>query len=199
MTMICRLLVSPGMVLRYSFVEKINDMKTAQFTIILLAVLSHFSNAQTADKASQKFNKQFVNQPKSNRMETQSMAVVKEFLNAVQTGNNEKLAAILHPDIQWVQPGDSRVSGIKKSGGEVFQMVGTMFAASANTLTLTEIKSVTAHGNSVACLIHWKAAQPTGKTLDVDNIDVYTVEDGKIVEAKIYSSDLSQEDDFWGK
>lgn len=174
-------------------------MKTAQFAIILLAVLGHFSNAQTAAKTSQKFSKQSVNQSKLNRMETQSMAVVKEFLNAVQTGNNEKLAAILHPDIQWAQPGDSRVSGIKQSSGEVFQMVGTMFATSANTLALTEIKSITAHGNSVACLIHWKATQPTGKTLNVDNIDVYTVENGKIVEAKIYSSDLNMEDDFWGK
>lgn len=80
-------------------------MKTAQFAIILLAVLGHFSNAQTAAKTSQKFSKQSVNQSKLNRMETQSMAVVKEFLNAVQTGNNEKLAAILHPDIQWAQPG----------------------------------------------------------------------------------------------
>jgi ketosteroid isomerase-like protein len=35
--------------------------------------------------------------------------------------------------------------------------------------------------------------------LDTDNIDVYTVEDGKIVAAKIYMEDVEQEDAFWGK
>ena len=38
-----------------------------------------------------------------------------------------------------------------------------------------------------------------GNSLDVDNIDVYRVEDGKIVKATIYSADLQQENLCWGK
>lgn len=132
-------------------------------------------------------------------MENQAINVVTTFLTAVQQGNTEKLGTLLHPEVQWEQPGKNPFSGTKKNITEVFKMVGGMFEVSANTLALTNIQVVAVNGNSVACLIHWNAAQPTGKILNVDNIDVYTVENGKITHAKIYSADLNQEDDFWGK
>ena len=44
-----------------------------------------------------------------------------------------------------------------------------------------------------------KPFNPAGAVLDVNNIDVYTVENGKIVEATVYSEDIAQEDNFWGK
>jgi ketosteroid isomerase-like protein len=46
-------------------------------------------------------------------------------------------------------------------------------------------------------VLRWKASRP-GAQLDTDNIDVYTVENGKIVAAKIYMADMAQEDAFWG-
>ncbi|WP_246859341.1 nuclear transport factor 2 family protein [Spirosoma sp. KCTC 42546] len=139
------------------------------------------------------------NQFKTNTMETQSMQVVRTFLTAVQKGDQAKLASLIHPAIEWNQPGNNRFSGIKKSSTEVFQMVGGMFQATDNSLALTDINVLTANGNSVACLVHWKAVQPNGGILDVDNIDVYTVENGQIVKAKVYSADVAQEDNFWLK
>ncbi|AKD58268.1 hypothetical protein SD10_01210 [Spirosoma radiotolerans] len=132
-------------------------------------------------------------------METQSMQVVRDFLTAVQQGNQAKLASSLHPNVEWDQPGNNRFSGVKKSSADVFKMVGGMFEVSSNSLALTDVKVLTANGNSVACLVHWKAVQPNGGRLDVDNIDVYTVEKGQIVKAKVYSADIAQEDDFWLK
>lgn len=132
-------------------------------------------------------------------METQAMQVVHEFLTAVQQGNQSKLAASLHPNVEWDQPGKNRFSGVKKSSTDVFNMVGGMFQATDNSLTLTDIKVLTANKNSVACLIHWKAVQSNGGILDIDNIDVYTVENGQIIKAKVYSADIAQEDNFWLK
>jgi len=140
-----------------------------------------------------------INQVNSKTMETQSMQVVRDFLTAVQQGDQAKLAASLHPNVEWDQPGNNRFSGVKKSSADVFKMVGGMFEASSNSLALTDVKVLTANGNSVACLVHWKAVQPNGGLLDVDNIDVYTVEKGQIVKAKVYSADLAQEDNFWLK
>ncbi|WP_212000266.1 nuclear transport factor 2 family protein [Chitinophaga sp. HK235] len=130
-------------------------------------------------------------------MENQTLAVVKDFVTAVQQVNLEKLGALLHPDITWEQPGSNRFSGTKKSSGEVFQMVGGMFEVSQNTMALTDIKSITVNGDQAAVLLHWKASRP-GATLDTDNVDVYTVKDGQIVAAKVYAADLAQEDHFWG-
>ena len=127
------------------------------------------------------------------------MQVVRDFLTAVQQGNQAKLAALLHSNVEWDQPGNNRFSGVKKSSADVFKMVGAMFEASSNSLALTDVKVLTANGNSVACLVHWKAVQPNGGLLDVDNIDVYTVEKGQIVKAKVYSADINQEDNFWLK
>ena len=77
-------------------------------------------------------------------------------------------------------------------------MVGGMIAATASTLQLTEIKQMAVNGRQVACLTHWTGVQPGGGVLDVDNIDVYTIDQGKIVEATIYSQDVKQKDYFWG-
>lgn len=130
-------------------------------------------------------------------MENQSKQVVTNFLNAVQTGDNAKLAELLSPSIRWEQPGSNQVSGLKNSNAEVFQMVGKMFEISGNTLKLTEIKSVTVHNNEVAAMLRWEASKSSGETLAVDNIDVYGVQDGQIISAKIFSSDIEAENQFW--
>jgi len=131
-------------------------------------------------------------------MEKQTLQVVNEFVTAVQQVDLEKLGALLHPDVKWEQPGNNRFSGRKQNSTEVFQMVGGMFEVSQNTMSLAGVKVLAVNGNSAACVLHWKANRP-GAVLDTDNIDVYTVEDGKIVAAKIYMEDMEQEDAFWGK
>ncbi len=171
-------------------------MKTILIALVL--TLGHLSTPQTVNEQPIKSGHQEANkQPVSKTMETQAIQVVSDFLTAVQQGNQVKLASSLHPNIEWNQPGNNRFSGIKKSSADVFNMVGGMFQASENSLTLTDVKVLTANGNSVACLVHWKAIQSNGGILDVDNIDVYTVEKGQIVNAKVYSADLAQEDNFW--
>ncbi len=73
-----------------------------------------------------------------------------------------------------------------------------MFAATENTLRLAGIKQLTVNGNSVAVLLNWQSSAPAGKELHVDNIDVYTVEQGQITAVKVYSADQAQEDRIWG-
>jgi ketosteroid isomerase-like protein len=131
-------------------------------------------------------------------MENQTLQVVSAFVNAVQHMDTEKLGALLHPSVQWDQPGSNRFSGIKQSSAEVFQMVGGMFEVSQNSFALTDVKILAVNGNSAACALRFKATRP-GAVLDTDNIDVYTVEGGQIVAARIYATDLEQENAFWGK
>ena len=130
-------------------------------------------------------------------MEKQVLNTVTEFVNAVKTVNLEKIGAILHPAVQWEQPGNNRFSGSKTSRDEVFQMVGGMFEVSGNTLHLENIKTIAVNGNEVSVVLHWKASRP-GAELDTENVDVYTVKDGQITGVKVYTADLQQEDVFWG-
>ena len=130
-------------------------------------------------------------------MDNETKKTATAFLTAVQQGDNELLVAILSPEIKWNQPGWNKIAGMKNSSAEVFGMVGEMFRISENTLRLTEIKSVSVNENKAACLLHWSAKTAAGKILEVDNIDVYTIENGKITAAEIYSADQEQEDLFW--
>jgi hypothetical protein len=133
------------------------------------------------------------------KAETEPLRVVHAFLEAVKEKSHAKAAPLLDSLVQWEQPGSNRFSGYKKNAKEVFQMFRGFLDVTANSLILAEVKVLAVNGNQVACLLHWKAAQPIGKVLDVENIDVYTVENGKITKAVIYSANLKAEDDFWNK
>lgn len=131
-------------------------------------------------------------------MNNSAKETVTAFLTAVQQGDNATLAALLHPEVQWEQPGNNKTSGLKTTAGQVFEMVGHMFAATENTLRLTDIKQVTVHGDSVAVLLNWQSTAPAGKELNVDNVDVYQVELGQITGVKVYSANQKHEDQVWG-
>jgi ketosteroid isomerase-like protein len=127
------------------------------------------------------------------------LTIVKEFFQAYIQGDHEKVSSLLHPEIIWIQPGNNRIAGVKGSREEVLLMGKRMIELSDKSISLTDIKFLNTTGNSVACILHWKATHPTGAVLDVDNVDVYTIENGKIVCVKVYSNDLMQEDKFWGR
>ncbi|MBT1705054.1 nuclear transport factor 2 family protein [Fulvivirgaceae bacterium PWU20] len=131
--------------------------------------------------------------------ENESLEVVTRFLEAVKEKNHAKAAPLLDSLIEWHQPGDNRYSGVKKNANEVFVMFKGFIETSANSLQLSDVKTIAVNGNSVACLLHWNAVTPHGARLDVDNIDVYTVAGGKITRCIVYSTDLEQENKFWWK
>nr|WP_295931810.1 nuclear transport factor 2 family protein [uncultured Dyadobacter sp.] len=126
------------------------------------------------------------------------LQTVKDFLTAYMAHDHQKFASYLHPDLVWEQPGNNRISGTKKSRNELLQMGASMGQLSEGTIRLESVRYLDAHDDHVACILHWKAAQPNGAVLDVENIDVYKVRDGQIVQAVIYSSDIAQENAFWG-
>jgi len=135
--------------------------------------------------------------------ETPAMAspkeVVQEMLTAYQAHNREKFMSFVHTDIVWIQPGENKLSGVKKSKDELMQMGALMGKITDKTIRLVDVKYFDATGNTVACLLHWKAGRPDRKELDILNIDVYTVENGKIIQAKIFTENAALEDQFWGK
>lgn len=74
-----------------------------------------------------------------------------------------------------------------------------MWELTAGTIQLSDVQYYAPNGNTVVAVLHWKATNTAGNSLDIKNIDVYTVEDRKIVIGRIYTEDASAEDRFWGK
>lgn len=126
-------------------------------------------------------------------------ATVRKFLEAYRSGDHQTFTSLLADSLTWYQPGSSRIAGIKRSKKELLMMGSMMSKLSDGTLKLKEVRYFQTSGNTVTCLLHWTAAAPYGAVLDVWNIDLYTVAEGKIMEATVYSEDIEQEDRFWGK
>ena len=163
-------------------------MKKIIVVLASLFLLSKFSNAQF-----------YFGEAAPAKLNNEAVGVVTAFLEAVKAKNRDKVILQLDPQVEWEQPGNNSASGTKKGTADVLKMFGVLLKISEHTLVLAEVKTMAVNGNMVACLLRWTATQPNGKVLDVDNIDVYTVENGKITKARIFSANLQMEDEFWGK
>lgn len=131
--------------------------------------------------------------------ESEEVRIVKEFLNAVSSKNREVTHQLLDESVVWNQPGNNVLSGKKKSATEVFAMSEQMHKLSQGTFHLKDFKILGVNGNQIVCQLHFTAVRPEGAWLDVQNTDVYSIGNGKITHAQIFSGDLQQEDYFWGK
>lgn len=133
------------------------------------------------------------------RLPKTPIETVKAFLSAYQQRDHASFSFLLHPDVVWVQPGDNRISGVKTSKAELLLMGKKMWELSEGTIRLEHVEYFEGNGNTVVAVLRWTAVHPAGATLDVRNVDVYTVEDGKIILGRIYSEDVAAENRFWMK
>ena len=136
-------------------------------------------------------------QAEEKSVEQAALNVVSGFLKAVQQGDQAGLKLFLDPDVVWHEPGNNRFSGVQKGRAAALAMIGGMYEVSQGSLQLSEIKWLTANGNQVAALLHFKANRP-GATMEINCIDVYTVKNGKIVGLRTFTDDQKMEDAFFG-
>lgn len=136
-------------------------------------------------------------QTQISKTKSQTAAVADKFLSAVQQRDRETVISLLHPAIKWSQPGNNRISGFKNSADELMEMSTEMATCAEQSLTLAHFDILAENGNSVVCLLHWTAETPSGKKLDVENIDIYEIVDGKFTRGAVYTADLDQENAFF--
>ncbi|MGX9987844.1 nuclear transport factor 2 family protein [Rhizobium sp. WSM1274] len=118
----------------------------------------------------------------------------KAYIKAVQTGDQATLGELLSPQVIWHQPGNNQFSGTKNGIVEF----GAMMAKSGGSFAITHAHRYLANGDLVAIEIQF-AGQREGAKVDQPGIDLLRVQDGKIVEVWLFSSDPEEEDQFWGK
>ncbi|MDU0308356.1 nuclear transport factor 2 family protein [Rhizobium sp. 10PS4] len=122
----------------------------------------------------------------------------KAYIKAVQTGDQATLGELLSPQVIWHQPGNNQFSGTKNGIAEFGAMMGAMMAKSGGSFAITHAHRYLANGDLVDIEIEF-AGQREGAKVDQPGIDLLRVQDGKIVEVWLFSSDPEEEDRFWGK
>lgn len=123
--------------------------------------------------------------------------VARRYIQAVQSGDQAALGALISPQVVWHQPGRNRFSGTHHGVQAVVQMLGGMMAVSQGTFRITHAHRFMDNGPWVAVELEF-AARRDGAQVDQPGIDLLRIENGRIVEARLFSSDQAQEDAFWG-
>ena len=124
--------------------------------------------------------------------------IAKHYIRAVQEGDQATLGKLLAPEIVWHQPGRNRFSGTHRGVAAVVEMLGGMMAVSGGTFRISRAIRYMANDDWVAVELEFQA-QRGGMQMSQQGIDLLRVEDGCIVEVRLFSSDQDEEDVFWGR
>ena len=96
---------------------------------------------------------------------------------AFSAGDVETVMSLFDDDIEWVQPGESSVSGTFHGKAEVMEHIGRL---AEKDLTVKLIQLV-ADGDTVVAVTEVTAGGETG-----EDADVFTVRNGKTVSARMH-------------
>ena len=124
--------------------------------------------------------------------------IAKNYIKAIQTGDQATLGSLIAPDVIWHQPGKNRFSGTHKGMAAVGPMLGAMMEVTKGTFAITRADHFMANGDWVAINIEF-AGEANGLKMKQPGVDLIRIEGGKIVEVRLFSSDQAQEDAFWGQ
>lgn len=127
-----------------------------------------------------------------------AIETARKYIQAVQSGDQAALGALLSPDLAWHQPGNNRFSGTHRGVQAVGKMIGEMMTVSQGTFAIPRANGFMLNGDWVAVEIEFEGRR-NGLVLSQRGIDLLRIADGKIVEARLFSSDQAQEDVFWGR
>lgn len=128
---------------------------------------------------------------------TQPIDAYTTYAEALSTGDMPGLAAALHADVVWHQPGTHPLSGDHAGRDTVLGHLGGLMQRSGGTFALSATGSPMVNGSYVAVPVTFSAARDDRTPLDMTGVDVFRVEDGLIREVWLYSADQAVEDAFW--
>jgi ketosteroid isomerase-like protein len=123
--------------------------------------------------------------------------IAKNYIRAAQSGDQARLASLISPDVVWHQPGKNRFSGTHRGMSAVGAMLGGMMEVSGGTFTISRADYFMENGNWVAINIEFQAKRE-GVQLEQVGVDLLRIDNGQIVEVRLFSSDQALEDAFWG-
>jgi len=120
----------------------------------------------------------------------QNIEVVKKGYEAFMAGDIETLMSLLDDNIEWVQPGQSSVSGTYHGKGEMGEYISRL----AEKSTTVNPHRFIADGDMVVVLSETTSGGETSQ-----DADVFTLRDGKLVRAQVYGDTAMMERVFGKK
>jgi ketosteroid isomerase-like protein len=110
--------------------------------------------------------------------EQKNIELVKEGYEAFSAGDVERVMSLFDDNIEWVQPGDSTISGTYHGKGEL----GEYLSRLAEKSVTVKLNRLLADGDTVVGLTEVSVGDEKGQ-----DADVFTVRDGKTVRVQVYT------------
>ena len=129
-------------------------------------------------------------------MAESDLDVIRRGYVAFGSGDVEELHKNFHEDATWVVPGKGPVSGTKQGRDAVLAYLGELMTRSEGTLLVSDLAF--AEGDGYVFVRSRNRATRAGKSWDTTGINVFRVEDGKVVSVQSYFEDTTEADAFWG-
>lgn len=121
--------------------------------------------------------------------EQQNVELIKRGYDAFAAGDVEQLMSMLDDNVEWVQPGESTISGTYHGKGELGGLLARMAEKSA---TVTPTRFV-ADGDTVIVIGDVSLDGETSQ-----GVNVYTIRDGKTAQVRVYG-DTAMLERHYGK
>jgi uncharacterized protein len=109
--------------------------------------------------------------------EQDNKEVIQRGYEAFASGDLETITSLFDDDIEWVQPGNSAISGTLHGKTEVMEHLGRL----AEKDTSVKLKQLIAEGDTVVAITEVTAGGETG-----EDADVFTVRNGKTVSVHVH-------------
>lgn len=126
-----------------------------------------------------------------------NLTIFKAYNDALIVGDFPAVFDTMADDIIWHQPGQHATSGTHV-GKEALGTHLATFAQKTNGSFKVVTNWVSENNNLVAANVTFLGTRLDGTELNMNGIDLFRIEDGKIQEVWLFSADQQIEDNFWG-
>jgi uncharacterized protein len=123
-------------------------------------------------------------------------ALVRRIMDAFANKEGFALLDCFAEDAVWRVPGASVMAGTYRGRSEIFQFLGRLPKLTAGTYG-SRLIDVLASGERAAALYRAVGVRD-GRTLDIDQLLLFTIHNGLVTEVLALPSDPAAFEDFWG-
>ena len=120
-----------------------------------------------------------------------------EYAAAWEAGDAERAWTYYANDVVMHLPGRGSLAGDHRGRSEVIAAIQALLARTSDLSVEVEVLDRLVSGNRVAMVLK-EAVERGGTRLELRRVNVYRVEDGKIVDIDIYEANQYEIDDFFG-
>ena len=124
-------------------------------------------------------------------------AVVRRIFDAFARGDAFALRGLFAPQAVWTVPGDGAMAGVYRGPEEIFPFLARLPKETDGTYR-SQLVDVLASDERAAALYRASGAR-RGRTLDLDQVLLFRVEEGAVREVLALPSDPAAFEEFWAR